>query len=236
MINLIVDILLPPTSLAVLALLLVLGKRRRAAVAVLAVLIALGFPVVSMTMLNALSPPDMPQTGPEPGAVVILSADAVRLQSVADLDPGPLTLDRIRAGAALARRTDLPVLVSGGPIYEARMTLAGMMQASLRDDFRLPPRWVEDRSRDTWENAEFSAAILTAAGIRRIYLVTHDWHMRRALIAFRHFGLDPVPVPVRPSYTPELSWRSFVIGPTAWFNSYVALHEWVGLAYYTWRG
>ena len=237
MLNLVADILLPPASLAVLALLfLLIGPRGRIGSAiVLALLIILGLPIVATALLNSLTPPPMTNTGPEPAAIVILSADAVRIESPIDLDPGPLTLDRTRAGAALARRTGLPILVSGGPISDAQTTLAAMMTKSLHDDFGLDDRWEEARSRDTWENAEFSAAILHEAGIRRIYLVTHDWHMRRSLLAFRHFGLDPVPVSVRPPYTPVFSWRRLVISPVAWFNSFIALHEWVGLAYYTIR-
>ncbi len=237
MINLVADILLPPASLAVLALLLLLGGRRSkiASGLVLLLLIGLGLPVVATALLNSLTPQATTGSGPEPGAVVILSADAIRLARSNDLDPGPLTLDRIRAGAAQARRTGLPILVSGGQVADARTSLAEMMAISLRDDFRLETRWKENRSRDTWENAEFSAAILHDAGIERIYLVTHDWHMRRAMLAFRHFGLDPVPISVRPPFTPPFSWRRLVVSPVAWFNSYVALHEWVGLAYYTLR-
>lgn len=237
MLNLVVDILLPPGSLAILALVLLLGGRpgRVGAGIVLAVLICLGLPIVATALLNSLAPSSATTTGAEPAAIVILSADATRIQGAVDLDPGPLTLDRIRAGAALARRTGLPILVSGGAIVDATTTLAAMMTTSLRDDFGLTTRWHEDRSRDTWENAEFSAAMLHDAGIRRIYLVTHDWHMRRSLLAFRHFGLDPVPISVRPPYTPPFSWRRLIISPVAWFNSYIGLHEWVGLAYYATR-
>lgn len=235
--NLVADILLPPASLAVLSLVLLFcGRRARVAAGlVLAVLIGLGLPIVSTALLNSLAPPATPDPGPAPAAIVILSADGIRIEDQGALEPGPITLDRLRAGAALARRTNLPILVSGGQLPDFGTTLAAMMAQSLRDDFRLEPRWQESRSRDTWENAEFSAAILRDAGIQRVYLVTHDWHMRRSLLAFRHFGLEPLPASVRPPYTPPISWRRFVPSPVAWFNSYIALHEWVGLAYYAAR-
>lgn len=237
MLNLVADILLPPASLAVLALIfLLIGTPGRvASIVTLAVLVALGLPITATALLNSLSPAPTVSDRSEPTAIVILSGDAIRVENQVDLDPGPLTLDRIRAGAALARRTGLPILVSGGAIPNATSTLAQMMSTSLRDDFRLASRWEESRSRDTWENAEFTALILREAGIKRIYLVTHDWHMRRSLLAFRHFGLDPVPVSVRPPYTPNFSWRRLIISPVAWFNSFIALHEWVGLTYYTMR-
>ncbi len=237
MLNLVADILLPPASLAVVALLFLITapRARLGAIITLALLIILGLPLVATALLNSLAPPVMTTSGPAPAAIVILSGDAIRIQGSVDLDPGPLTLDRTRAGAALARRTGLPILVSGGAVSDARTTLAAMMTKSLHDDFGLTAQWEEARSRDTWENAEFSAAILHEAGIQRVFLVTHDWHMRRSLLAFRHFGLDPVPVSVRPSYTPPFSWRALIISPVAWFNSFIAFHEWVGLAYYTIR-
>ena len=40
------------------------------------------------------------------------------------------------------------------------------MRDSLTQDFQVPVRWVEDRSRDTWQNARDSAAILRANGHR----------------------------------------------------------------------
>ena len=156
MLNLVADILLPPASLAVAAFLfLIIGSRGRSCATVtVALLIILGLPLVATALLNSLAPPSMNTAGPEPAAIVILSGDAVRIQGLVDLDPGPLTLDRTRAGAALARRAGLPILVSGGAISDAKTTLAAMMAKSLHDDFGLTTKWEEARSRDTWENAE----------------------------------------------------------------------------------
>ena len=99
--------------------------------------------------------------------------------------PGSLTLDRLRTGAALHRRTDLPILVTGGTTQPRTATVGVVMAESLRDDFRAPARWTEPKSDDTWENARFSAAILKAEGITSVYVVTHAWHMRRAVLAFQ---------------------------------------------------
>ena len=236
MLNFVVDVLLPPASPAVLALLLLLaGGRwaRRIAAILIALLVVLAIPVVAGSLLDSLAPP-VAAPGPAPAAIVILSADAVHLPGADDLEPGLLTLDRLRAGAALQRRTGLPVLVSGGQTH-SQMSLAGMMTRSLRDDFGVTARWEEDRSQDTWENAADSAALLKPAGITRIYLVTHFWHMRRALVAFRAAGFDPVAAPVRAPYRPPLTIEDFLFRPSAWYTSYLAIHEWVGLAYYSVR-
>jgi uncharacterized SAM-binding protein YcdF (DUF218 family) len=109
------------------------------------------------------------------------------------------------------------------------------MARSLEADFAVPVRWQESTSRDTWENARDSAAILQAAGIRSVFLVTHAWHMRRALIAFRRFGLEARPAPVPFSRLVRLDLGALVPRATSWVDSYETLHEDVGYAWYALR-
>lgn len=112
------------------------------------------------------------------GAVVILGGG---LRSVAPEYGRPtlnrITLERVRYGARVARLGDLPILVSGG-VAGVGYPEARAMAESLTEDFGLPPRWVEETSENTGQNAEYSAAILKKAGITRILLVTHAAHMR----------------------------------------------------------
>ena len=130
-------------------------------------------------------------------------------------------------------RTNLPIHVAGGSDGPGKMSLAQMMANTLQADFGIRVAWQENQSRDTWENAANTATILKAASIRRVYLVTHIWHMRRALIAFRAAGLDPIPAPVREPQEGPLEPASFFPRTQAWYESWVAFHEWVGIAYYT---
>jgi len=98
-------------------------------------------------------------------------------------------LERITYAGFIAERTRLPVLVSGTPEETAAM------RASLARSFHIAVRWVEPRSRDTFENARFSAALLTAAGVRRIILVTDGDHEWRAAQEFSAAGLGVLPAP-----------------------------------------
>ena len=52
------------------------------------------------------------------------------------------------------------------------------------DEFNRPIKWQEEDSRDTRENASRTLALLKPAGIDHIVLVTHGYHMPRALRAF----------------------------------------------------
>ena len=229
-----VDPLLPPVSLAYLALIVLLLFRRRGrplAAVLLALLVALSLPAVGAALIASLDPPLTSDTGPPPGAIVILSADIARAAPPAPPDIGALTLERECTGASLAKRTGLPVLVTGG-VVTIPPPIAGMMVASMTADFGVTPRWVEDRSLTTWENAAYSVPMLKAAGVTRVYLVTHNWHMRRGLLAFTRAGMDAVPVPVRIDPGPLWQVSSFIPRATAWEASFYAIHEWIGLLWY----
>jgi len=235
-------LLLPPASLALAALLalaLFPGRLGRAlAVLGLAGLVLLSLPVVSMALLASLDPPADaagPPSGLPPGAVVVLGGDVFRVPDPPGAVLGSLSLERVRAGAELQRRSGLPVLVSGGVVDDLPVTVAELMAGSMAGDFGVPVRWTEATSPTTWENAEYSAEILAAAGIHRVYLVTHAWHMRRSLLSFRHFGMEAVAAPVRRDPWPSLRPEEFMPRTSAWVNSFYAMHEWVGLAYYSIR-
>ena len=233
-----VDPWLPPASLALLALLaLLLWRRggRALALLLLAPLVLLSMPIVSLPLLASLDPKESePGQGMPPGAIVILSADVDRTDVGGLTSIGALTLERERAGAALQRATGLPVLVTGG-LVTAPPPVGALMAASMQADFNVPVRWAEVRSATTWENAAFSVPMLRDAGVERVYLVTHAWHMRRSLLAFRRAGMPAVPAVVRRDPWPRGTMAELMPRTSSWERSYYALHEWFGLLYYQWR-
>lgn len=59
-------------------------------------------------------------------------------------------------------------------------------------------------SRSTRQNARCAAELLLPRGLKRVTLVTCDWHMPRALCCFRGAGFDAEPMP---ALSPTLSVR-----------------------------
>jgi uncharacterized SAM-binding protein YcdF (DUF218 family) len=111
--------------------------------------------------------------------------------------------------------------------------LADLLAGCLRDEFHVDTElWVEAESGTTWENAERSRALLAPRGIERVLLVTHAFHMPRAVLAFEHAGftVTPAPTGLRPRPRPRL--RDCVPSARALQQSALALHEWLGLAWY----
>jgi uncharacterized SAM-binding protein YcdF (DUF218 family) len=241
--GIIVALALPPTGfLLLLTAGLLMPRRRnfgrRLVWASLIALLLFGMPIVSASMLLALEAglPTVPPADRPPQAIVVLSAEMIRTQQEElGFRPGLLSLDRLREAAMMHRRTGLPILVSGGDAQPGLPALADVLAQSLKDDFQTPARWVEAKSDDTWQNAHFSAAILKAAGITSIYLVTHSWHMRRALLAFRDTGLvvTAAPTALDEPLKPDLS--DFLPRASGWQTGYFAMHEWIGYAWYMLR-
>ncbi len=236
-------VLIPPMNCLALACLGAVLWRRRVGRVLLAVglagLLVFAMPMVSGTLMSSLERglPTTPPPDDKPAAIVILSGDQADVleAGVETTMVGHLTLERERAGAALARQTGLPVLVTGGVIDPGSATLATIMAKSLKQDFGVEVKWKEERSVDTWQNAAFSAAILRNAGIHSVYLVTHAWHMRRALIAFHAAGLVATAAPVAMDEPPKFGLHSLVPLVSSWQASFYALHEWVGTAWYRLR-
>jgi uncharacterized SAM-binding protein YcdF (DUF218 family) len=168
-----------------------------------------------------------------PAAIVILAAET--RPTVSGTDVGALTLERLRAGAALHRTTGLPVLVTGGVLGADQPPVARLMADSLAADFGVMARWVEDAARDTRENAARSTALLRADSIAAAHLVTHAWHMPRAMAAFARAGLAVTPSAVRPDAPPDGHWTQFVPRADRLGVSWLMLREWAGRLVYRLR-
>lgn len=196
-------IVLPPTGPLLVALLgLALLNRRpgwgRALIwiGVLA-LSALSLPIVSHALLRSVdrSPPLDFSQARNAQAIVILGGGVRRAAPEYGGDTlGGLTLERVRYGALVARKTKLPVLVSGGAVYGGTAE-AVLMKRALEEEFGIEVRWAETGSRDTHTNAMRSAAILLPAGVTRVVLVAHSFDMPRAMAEFASAGLHVTPAP-----------------------------------------
>ena len=190
-------------------------------------------PALTMEDLKQLQAARKPST-----AIVVLGGGR---QDYAPEYGGPnlneLSVERLRYGLWLARETGLPVAFSGG---SGHAQAAGPGEAEIAAmiatrDFNHPLKWTEAASRDTRENATRTVALLHSAGIARIVLVTHGWHLRRAqrsfeqAIAQRGGGIVVTPAPMglaSDESTPLLRWLPSSAGFKATRH---ALHEAAGL-------
>lgn len=137
-----------------------------------------------------------PSVEPFDAAIVLGAAVAP------DGSPSPALLRRVRHGVKLVRHgRALNLLMSGGPVAHPLPEAHLMRDIALAEG--LPPEavHVEDRSRNTIQNARLSAPVAAAMGWRRLVVVTDAYHLPRALYVFRRTGLtvagSAAPPPVR---------------------------------------
>jgi uncharacterized SAM-binding protein YcdF (DUF218 family) len=135
---------------------------------------------------------------------------------------GDRLLERIAYGAYVVRHTQLPVMLSG----TAEETEA--MRVTLQRDFGIAVRWIDAASRDTFDNAQYSAQRLQPAGISQVVLVTSASHMRRAAQEFRSAGFTVWPAPVGVWTAPRDYGLRFLPTSGALQRSTEALYELLG--------
>src|SRR5258708_3448273 len=133
------------------------------------------------------------------------------------------------------RPLHLPIAISGGKNPTSRATFGDLMKASLEQDFGIPVRWNEDRSRTTYENAADSAHLLAADGIKRVVVVTQAWHLPRSLWSFERVGLHAVPWPAPRTVIHAQRIDDFLPRAGAVQDTFHALHESIGSVYYRLR-
>lgn len=142
------------------------------------------------------------------------------------------SLVRLRYAARLQRETGKPILVTGGRPLGNDTSEAQQMKAVLEKEFNVPVRWTEDDSDNTQENARHSYRLLQQAGISRIYLLTHAWHMPRSILAFQRAGFEVVPAPTAFDLPYQADLLSFIPQAGSLNNSRIVMHELIGMLWY----
>ena len=238
------SMLLPPLNglLPVIAGLLLIRTRPRLARVLIAggclllVVLSLGVVARGLTipLERAYPPLDLKAVArQDPGAIVVLGGGRYRdAPEFGDDDVAGAALERVRYGAFLARELGKPLLVTGGAPEGGGIPEGTLMARALERDFGIRVRWIEAASDNTFENARNSTIVLRNAGVTRIALVTHAWHMPRAVAAFRGAGLDVLAAPTAFATSGPLTHLDFLPRAPAMQASARALHEWIGMAWY----
>lgn len=193
-----------------------------------------------MGLLEGDYPPREPSAVSEADVIVLLGG-AMRgdsgLGTLPDLNQ---QADRLVYAAALYKAGKAPViLLTGGGSPDDRPESEQMSDIIAVLGVPEDATVLETESRDTHDNAVFSARIIRGRGYQRVLLVTSSWHMRRAKASFEAQGIEVVPAPTDhqrlvgsdESWLPD--WR-----PSAknLVRTTHAIHELVGYQVYRWRG
>jgi uncharacterized SAM-binding protein YcdF (DUF218 family) len=173
-------------------------------------------------------------------AIVVLGGGARPVSS--EYGSSSLTdasLERLRYGIWLSRATAAPLAYSGGVGWgqgenQGKSAPEADIAARIAEqEFGHALRFRESQSRDTRENAANTTPLLIKQGISRFILVTHAWHMPRAVRAFEQAAATKTTTTIEAA---PINGLPFIeTQAQAWMPSHsgfervrMVLHEWLG--------
>ena len=143
---------------------------------------------------SAYTPPEHPQ-----GDVIIMLGggampDSPGVDGTGELCASPA--NRLLTVLRLQRELGVPILLSGGQVYEDTGAEAKIARRILRS-LGVPEDQIfaETKSINTTQNAKYSAEILREEGFTHPILVTSAFHMKRSVLNFEKQGIDVTPYP-----------------------------------------
>src|SRR3954447_25939142 len=218
------------------------ARTGRALVTVSIVLLAIsGISPLGNLLLYALEErfPPWQAAGRAPHGIVVLGGPIdPQLSAVRGVPVFKGAVDRLIAGASLAHRFPAArIIYSGGNASlladdaskEAYVALGVFESLGIARERLI----MERRSRNTFENAEFSKALAAPKPGERWLLVTSAYHMPRSMGVFRRagFAVEAYPADWRTGLAPGLL-SSSVFASDGLGNADIAIREWMGLVAY----
>ena len=177
---------------------------------------------VSDAMLKGLESDLKVQEGSQ-GDVIIMLAGGL----------GDEGLVRVICAAELQKKLKVPIIVSGGKVFENK-ELDSPIIKKLLVDLNVPGDKIiiEDKSRDTFENAKYSGEICKKMGYKVPILVTSPWHLKRAMMSFKLTGLPALsfPAQIERRKNKQYAWSDYL--PHSFKEASIAFKEYLGLAFY----
>jgi uncharacterized SAM-binding protein YcdF (DUF218 family) len=227
----------------VAALLVWKGKRRSGFAAVVAGVVLLwvcATPVFSHLVRGSLErefPPMSVDETPVADAIVILGGAVHMVDSAKEVMDLSDSFDRLLHALRLFKARKAPMLIASGGSRPGTASEAEVM-ATLLSELGVPRDAIllEPSSRNTYQNAVNTRAILEGQGIDKVLLVTSAFHMRRAVAAFQALDVEVVPAPTDYEVVGEeygiLNWLP---GAEALFRTTYSVKEYLGLVVYWFR-
>jgi uncharacterized SAM-binding protein YcdF (DUF218 family) len=168
---------------------------------------------------------------PRADAIVVLGGGSYEWTARPDVDPDDLVNSRLAAGARAWRAGRAPIIILSGGRGRPGHTEADLMADAIAH-LGVPASalLLEQHSRNTRDNAVFTARLARQHGVHRILLVTSSLHMPRASLLFRDEGVRVIPVSVPEPTSLRLGWvRRWLPTRSALWRSGRALKEYAGL-------
>ncbi len=196
----------------------------------------LSTPYVGDLLVRTLEVRFVPPENPGGDVIVMLGGGATF--GTPDIDgTGQLSgnaANRLLTAARLHKRLGIPVILSGGQVFDdsGREAVIGKR---ILTGIGVPANevFIDDTSLNTEQNARNVRGILETQGFSHPILVTSAFHMERSVLNFAREGIDVTPYPS--DYWVSIGGNSVYLNklvPSAdgLRSSYIAIHEYLGIA------
>jgi uncharacterized SAM-binding protein YcdF (DUF218 family) len=142
-------------------------------------------------------------------------------------------LKRLVYGFNLKNRFTGAYVLTGGKVFDYGQEAEAAVAAGILSLLGLEPKRIltETESRNTWQNAR---NVAERFGYQKVILVTSAYHMPRSVFCFEKNGIMVIPAPTDYYSNRNKSYDLFSFLPSmdAFFGTWIALHEYLGLVYY----
>ena len=176
-----------------------------------------------------------------PQAIIVLGGGTVQGSPEAGEGQDTLSSDAYkRAVYAYTLRNTFPVplVFSGGKVFDYDQEPEAVAAGRLFETLGIDSRRIilETTSRNTWENARETAKLFSERNpvIEKAILVTSAYHVKRGVYCFESNGISVIPAPTDYKCERGRKYDLFSFMPSMVYleNTWLALHEYIGLLYY----
>lgn len=217
-------------------------KQRRVALYLIGAAVLLYISSISLTsdlLIRPLENKYQPPAQVEGDVLVLLGSgatlDTPNLNANGHLSP--IAANRLLTCVQLYHQYKLPIIVSGGQVYQTTGNEA-LIARQILLDLGVPDQkiFVEKSSLNTTENARYVKELLHEHGFHRPVLITSAFHLPRAVRQFKKAGVDILPYPAdyHTNITFRFSHRQLVPTSQALDDLSLALKEYLGLLAAKW--
>jgi uncharacterized SAM-binding protein YcdF (DUF218 family) len=132
----------------------------------------------------------------------------------------------------------VPLVFTGGKVFDYDQEPEAFAAGRLFETLGLDSSRIilETESRNTWENAREIAKLFSdeETVLERVILVTSAYHVKRGVFCFESNGISVIPAPTDYKCDRGRRYDFFSFMPSMSYleNTWLALHEYIGLLYY----
>jgi len=149
--------------------------------------------------------------------------------------PTDVMIGRIVTAVRLQKKLNIPIIVSGGKANLNRSSEAIIAKRFLPDlGVNESQIVIEEKSRDTIENAKHIREICFKKDYKNPILITSASHMKRSLLSFEKVGIDAMPYPAsfKSKSINKYDWQTYLPRSSSLGSTSAALHEYLGIFFY----